>query len=358
MRIYLVGGTFDAESGKSSGVISKMAKSLSEHEEVSSLRTFNGGNVETLIELYNEGVMEDGDTIIWFPNVPNTFEKNRDIKRKYPKKLLVTSKRNHGEYEFNYLVNHALGMKANLTIEFSRGEEGKFQSMLFDPLGAVWVDKTHDLGEVVEGLVKRLSYLKSVKRVGTFKGNGDVEIPSEREFIDVVKSLSDTFHELIHPAEGVNRFLGNASFRCRHGFPSFKKDGKIYVTRRNIDKRDLGVEGFVPVERGKQNEIVYYGDHKPSVDTPIQLALYEHYEDVQYMAHSHIYIEGAPFTKKAVPCGGLQEVDEIVNLFPDKDSVNFAVNLIGHGSLILSDSVEDIKRKSKKYVARPMPEVL
>ncbi|RST60134.1 hypothetical protein D5F11_008735 [Siminovitchia terrae] len=358
MKIYLVGGTFDEKRGKASGLIAKIYWALKEQAQVADVQLYNGGHIETLRKLHDENLMEDADAIMWFANVPNEFEKYRDIKKHYPRKLLVTSKRNHDEYKFNYLVNHALGLKANLVIEFSRGEEGRFQTRLFDPLGAVWVDRTYDIQVLVEGLVERLAYLKTVKRIGTRYKEGVIAIPNESEFVSLVKQLSDRFHDLIHPAEGVTRFLGNASFRCRHGFPSFRHGDKIFVSRRNIDKRNLGLDGFVPVQKGKDGKIYYYGEYKPSVDTPIQLALYESYQNVNYMVHSHVYIEDAPFTEVAVPCGGLQEVKEIQKIFPDRTTTNVAINLIGHGSLILANSVQDIEGFLDRYISRPIPEVM
>lgn len=39
----------------------------------------------------------------------------------------------------------------------------------------------------------------------------------------------------------------NVSFRCEKGFPSFRDKNIIYVSKRNMDKRMIGKEGFVAV---------------------------------------------------------------------------------------------------------------
>lgn len=359
MKVYIVGGTFDGDGGRQSGLIGKIAKYVQGNKLVSEVRVLNGGNITDLIDIYEDKTkLGSVDVIMWFANVPNEFDKYRNIKELHPKKMLVTSKRNNGEYAFNYLVNHALSLKANLVLEFSQGEDNKHQGRVFDPLAAVWVDTTPDFNVVVDGMLERLDYMRGITRVGTIHLDGEATTPNEDGFVTVVKSLSDTFHDLIHPAEGVSRFLGNASFRCRHGFPSFRAGKRIYVTRRNVDKRDIGLEGFVAVERGADGTVTYYGDHKPSVDTPIQLALYEHYTGVNYMVHSHVYIEGAPFTTKAVPCGGMEEIDEVIALYPDTETINVAINLIGHGSLILADDYTVIDGLVKQYRGRPVPEVM
>jgi tRNA(His) 5'-end guanylyltransferase len=59
-------------------------------------------------------------------------------------------------------------------------------------------------------------------------------------------------------------------------------------------------------------------------------------------------------TKRFIPCGGLQEFDVIINAVPFPEEKNFAVNLIGHGSIIFADSVKSLKKF--KYVPRSLPE--
>jgi hypothetical protein len=148
--------------------------------------------------------------------------------------------------------------------------------------------------------------------------------------------------------------LGNASFRCESGFPSFRGKGKIYVTRRNIDKRNLGINSFVAVEDTPEH-VSYYGDDKPSVDTPIQLALYKTLPRINFMIHSHAYIYGAPMTKKIIPCGVLEEIEEILWAIPDGDLNWFFVNLLGHGSICAG--VQSRMLGNVKYYAREVPEL-
>lgn len=356
MKIAIVGGTFDGDEGKASGLINKIGEYTK--ELVKDVRIMNGGNIKDLINEYERGtIIADADVIFWFCNVPNEFAKYRELKAKYPRKMLVTSKRNFGEYSFSYLVNHALTLKSNLVLEFSKGDN-RFNGRILDPLGVVWHDYDSDFRAIVKTLVERLEVLRDITRQGTIRVEEKVEFQMDKDYLEVVKRTSDTFHELIKPVDGVTRFLGNSSFRCQHGFPSTRTDGGILVTRRNIDKRDIGKEGFVPVKRGSEGEILYFSEHKPSVDTPIQLSLYEYYKDVNYMLHSHVYIEDALFTFEAVPCGGLEEVDEILKLHPSKATTNVAVNLIGHGSLIMAETVDDLKALSRRYYARPMPEIM
>jgi hypothetical protein len=75
------------------------------------------------------------------------------------------------------------------------------------------------------------------------------------------------------------------------------------------------------------------------------------------MLHSHVYIKGAPFTKNNVPCGGIEEVMEIMDVIGmDMHKDFYAVNLVGHGCIVMSNSVD--KLKQLPYLSRTMPEKL
>ena len=73
------------------------------------------------------------------------------------------------------------------------------------------------------------------------------------------------------------------------------------------------------------------------------------------MIHSHCYIEGAPYTKEALPCGAIEEVKEILELikqyYQDYNKDFYLVNLKGHGSIMMASvpkKLEKIKVKGRK----------
>jgi ribulose-5-phosphate 4-epimerase/fuculose-1-phosphate aldolase len=226
--------------------------------------------------------------------------------------------------------------------------------MLFDPLGNSWYCGD-SITKLCHAMAVKLRYLRSITRQGCVHAEGKVEVPDEPEFFDLVRSYADTFHELIKPDSTVTRFLGNSSFRCQRGFPSFRKDDFIYVSRRNVDKRFIDREAFVPVKLEEDTTLYYYGDSKPSVDTPIQVRLYKLLPNINYMIHAHVYISGAPFTKSMVPCGGLEEIEEVMNAIGEYTEEDFyAINLIGHGCIVMAKNVEQLKYLH--YISRQMPE--
>ena len=284
MKILIVGGSFDHNGGRPSSLVDKfyiafgdIAATSADKLEISRV---NGGYFDDLKEILEETV--HADVVLWWANVPNDYPKIRDVKEINPKCMLVTSKRNDNEkYNFSELINRALGAKANLCIEFSKGNDGIFNMMVFDPLGNNWYSGS-SIEECTKEMMNRLLFLKDITRQGCKQVDGFTEIPNEEAFFDLIKENAEVFHELINPAPGVTRFLGNSSFRCQRGFPSFKKDKIVYMSQRNVDKRYIGKEAFVPVYLENGN-IFYQGDKKPSVDTPIQLRLYDKLSNIQYM---------------------------------------------------------------------------
>lgn len=348
MEILLVGGVFDHEGGRPSGITNKMAYLLKAD-------VFNGGYIHDLVDIYS--CIEKYDVVIWTPSIANNVVKLiKTIKINFPKIMLITSKRNNDEYSFQYMINHALGLKSNLFIVFNTtGDLMRFS--LYDPLGAEWCAPTSNLEHLTTSIISRVTKLNSITRQGSVPGEIIVTGTSvvEKSLLEYIKKSADIFHDLIEPADNVTRFLGNSSFRCTKGFPSFRAfDDYIAVTKRNIDKRCIDEDAFVYVRLCDDGILYRYSKDKPSVDTLIQVRLYKTYKKICFMIHSHVYVNGAPFTKNSIPCGGLEEVDEITSVITDKDCTDFSVNLIGHGSLIGVSNLHDFKKYS--FYARNVPE--
>ena len=345
MNILFVGGDF-SETPKASGYVKKLVEEMN-----IPMTVYNGGLFSGIEEIMN--TVHEYDVVYWFANIPNTFVKGvGEIKERNPHCILITSKNNYDKtYTINGLTSKMLSVKANLQLVFTK-DNGKFQATIIDPLRNAFCQNEEDIKVVAKILKDRVAKLKAYTREGTIRLGDKREVPDDQEFFDIVQGYANTFHELIH-AENTDRFLGNLSFRCEKGFPSFKKGKQIFVSRRNVDKRDISVSGMVEVEFN-QNQIGYYGDTKPSVDTPVQACLYNFYKNMRYMIHSHTYILGAPFTKDVIPCGALEEVGAILLMFRSRNYSMIKVNLTGHGSIVMSNNLDDLK--NIKYIGRPIPE--
>lgn len=361
MKVLIVGGTFDGKKGKPSKLIYQMQEFLRLRCDITGF--YNGGNYNDLKEIIEE--CNNADVTIWMPDVPNDKEKIRNIKEINPKTLLILSKRNdENKYPFVEIVNRMLGQKCNLLIHINKQENGIFNFQLLDPLGNCWCN-TEDFSVIMDKLYHKTKYLLSITRQSTYR---DAELnrvavnyywsEEEEKFLAIVRNFAEIFHEKIRPVEGVTRFLGNTSFRCQKGFPSFRASicNIIFVSKRNIDKRYIDKENFIPVSF-QYNGNIYYGIDKPSVDTPIQVRLYELFPNINFMIHSHCYVNTGVFTKNNVPCGGIEEVQEILDIIPEneRNGEYFAINLKGHGCLIMAKTVEQIEKVA--FVERVLPEM-
>lgn len=354
MKILFVAGTFNNDGGKASKLVEKFAQEIAKCGY--DITIHNGGYFKEISEYLQE--TKNYDVVFWWANVPNNYEKIRDVKEVNPKCMLITSKRNdNAKYNFAQLINFALTRKANLCVEFSK-QNGIFEIMVFDPLGTMWYKGT-DISQSAKKIMERLEFLSKIKRQGTIKVNKNVEVPDEPEFFALIKDYAEVFHRLINPANEVTRFLGNSSYRCQRGFPSFKSGQYIFVSRRNVDKRYIDKDNFVPVYY-KDGKVYYVGENKPSVDTPVQVRLYNELQNINYMIHAHVYIKGAPFTETPIPCGGLEEVEEVLKTIDEyynsRNESYYAINLIGHGCIVMADSTKLLG--NLKYVAREMPEIV
>lgn len=370
-NILLIGGTYDRSGGKPSSYVNKLYTSLQKHDKDNLYLLFNGGEYErltTLIEEIEKGFYTS-DAIIWMPNIPNSEPKliNR-IKQALPHCLFVSSKRNDdNKYTFKHLIGRALTSKSNLFIEFK--VKDKVTASLFDPLGNCYLKDSNSIEKLANCLSSRMKFMFSLTRLPSVSISEETKLPEENDeikrFLQYARNHSDTFHKIIHANSENERFVGNLSFRCAHGFPSFKKDDLIYVSKRNVDKRDIQLDSFVPVEPDIVNAVRYHGKNKPSVDTPIQVELYGFFKGAKWMMHSHVYIKDAPFTEHVVPCGCFDEVFEIINCYSKEElfysmsnSGFICINLKGHGSLVVSKDVDVFDEKlTERYVSRNMPEM-
>ena len=364
----LVGGTFDESIGKPSGYIRKFSEQFKKINPNGVI--VNGGSYNDLEAAYR--TISDCAVVLWFASVDNTQDKGmvRDLKKYHPKVLLVTSKNNlDKKYSTQDLIARMLQNKSNLMIEFSTcGEGNEFTGSLLDPLGNMYCSTT-SIYELTTKLICRLEKLLKYTRYKSVPTlvlpDGYVPQKVDPIFSGIIRQSADKFHELIH-GTNTTRFLGNCSFRCEQGFPSFRGNGIVYVSRRNVDKRSIGEDMFVPVSFSTGKDAVeYFGEHKPSVDTPIQLALYERYPEIKYMLHSHCYIERKQslrdllWTVEPIPCGAFEEFYEIINEYPNEipaQSNGVCINLMGHGSIVMAKDLSIFK--DIEYISRPMPERL
>ena len=378
MNILFIGGNFNKEGGSPSGLIDKFINIIKK-ENVNNFLYYNGGSYEQLNSIIEK--VKEFDYVFWWPNVPNELDKIRDVKKINPKVMLISSKRNtEGKYTFQDLLERSFATKSNLCIEFTyENNSSKYHFRVFDLLGNIWAD-TSNIEECMMKILNRAKFLKSITRESTTQAeensgclswffndfkqemthvDGNKDFENKDDFILLVKNYANEFAKKMFQTDDVERFLGNASFRCPKGFPSFRYGDYIFVSKRNVNKKYIEKDDFVPVFTDESGKIFYYGENKPSVDTPIQVKLYKELKNINYMVHSHCYIKGASFTKTNVPCGAIEEVNEILSLidevYKDRNKTFYAINLKGHGSIMMGNKISDLK--DIEIEARNIPEI-
>lgn len=337
--MFIVGGTFNKDGGKPSYIISQLMKFLNADG-------VNGGYLTDL-----ELDFASMSTLIWMPNIDNGEDKILpSIKKVNPHLLLIQSKRViEKEYTEGDVVGRLLASKSLLGIMISKVDD-IYSYRLIDPLGNKHCQTT-SLEDLANSINARVSYIKCLTRVGSKSIGSKRDFSIASRFIDIIQRSGTEFTKFVN-AVNPNRLLGNASTRCSYGFPASREGDRIFVTRRNVDKQTLSEADFVEVTLSEKT-IEFYGEAKPSVDTPIQIMLFNQFP-IKYMIHGHVYVADAELTTHKIPCGFIEEYDDIVDHIIDENSKEFAINLRGHGCLIACENLDFFDKI--KFVGRPFPE--
>jgi SAM-dependent methyltransferase len=353
LKMIIVGGTFDDQGGKASSYIAQTHAALPKGTVL-----VNGGAFSQISRIIED--LKDFDIILWFPNVPNDKEKLRDIKKLYPDKFLVTSKRNDADkYSLRDIAAHMLKLKSNLAVEFSGS--APFTMKLIDPLANTY-ETTKSPETMARAIMKRMAVIAGMRRQGTRKidGESSVIVPDNPEFFHIIRDKAADFHRIVvsRPGTAPVDISDQEYFRCERGFPSIRDGDFIFVSKRDFASAEhfVSPKDMAPVNLSHfmtGGEIAFYGPNKPAVDTPIQMRLYAMFPKARFILHSHEHVQGAPFTSTVYAGETLQEVDEIVKVVgKDEDTVNVVVNLLGHGSVVLAGDLDYLRNVI--YEARPL----
>ena len=366
----MVAGTFDKNGGKPSKLITAIAAGISESCKV---RLINGGHEGLLPALAAQAYSEK--IVVWAPNVSNSLGVNflPSIKKVNPHCILVSSKRNNLEYKFPELIQHMLRNSANLCVEFNASNRSEIISRVLDPLANTYINTKSDnvsgwsSNPLCTGIAlgRRIVKLTKFHRVGCVKALINVAaLPKQKDvdyFMDLAKDWANRFDALIPKATTNARFVGNSSFRCSHGFPSFRSNKDVFMmSRRNVDKTNIDINAFVPVLMNKQptESIIYDGPNKPSVDTPLHRALYYFLPNINWMIHGHVYADTLmEKTNYATPCGSIEEITSVmvkINGDCGPNTNNFVINLRGHG--FIAGAAKPQMLKDLKFYPRKAPE--
>lgn len=341
-HVILIGGRWDLDGGRPSKVFAAFARGF--QQVFPHAKCLNGGD---LSEIQRE--VQDLTVLVWFPDIPNEEDKLLgQLKQLHPRMTLVASKRLDGRnITLPKVVDGMLAAKVNLGLLIDRKGD-QFRGQLIDPLGNLFASST-DFFELGVATAKRVEFISNVRRVRS-EALGVMleraEVPER--FLSLIHDYAGIFDQLVPRPEKVSRFLGNAAFRCSHGFPAWRsKGGLIYVSQRNVDKSGINQDGFVPVKPFEpfDGSVQFFrrGAEKPSVDTPVNLLFFYRFPRINFLIHGHVYARYAGFTRRPVPCGAIEEFEEAMEVLNPGTEVNrFVLNLKGHGFIAGGHSIDDI----------------
>ncbi|MHA2063031.1 MAG: class II aldolase/adducin family protein [Candidatus Thorarchaeota archaeon] len=293
------------------------------------------------------------DLTVWMPDFPNENRKS------YPVKdigsVLICSKVMREGYNDFDAVSRIFWMGANAVIAIYKDDPKNMTFKLIDALGNVWAE-TSDIVILVGYILDFFRWVKGSMRRSLSREPLD-RVPAgmtffflrHRDSVDRLIEINNRLAGKVVSSVG-GRFFGNLSTRCVKLFPTSRAlEGTFLVSPRNIDKSELLSENMVICSvrfpenippSGINGGWNYYGNVKPSVDTPIQLALYEKFPEIMCMIHGHAYLRGAPYTGKYVPCGDMREVIQICRVW---DGTPKSLNIKKHGFLIVAGSLDELE---------------
>jgi len=315
MNILIAGGN---DNGKKSGVINKIKDVIC--QDADDYAIYNGSLPDNV---------SGYDLVLWMPDIPNEKEKQYPVKDRGA--VLICSKVIREGYNRFDAVTRIFKMHGNAVIAIYKEPGYNFKFELIDALANIWYSG-YDILDLCVSIMRLYKWTKDAIRVSVPKAVGQKLVALEPldNFIAINREFA-----LKSASQCGNRYFGNFSTRCTKLFPSHRDDNLIVMSPRNVDKRTLTADDMVQIIDGK-----YIGDRKPSVDAPIQMAIYEHFPDIRYMIHGHAYIKGFPITDHYFPCGDMREVQEIVKLLQEGYKT---INLKNHGFLLATNTLDEMK---------------
>lgn len=347
LELLVIGGVFN-ENG---GAVSSFADALVERFRTQfSIESRNGGTLEQL-----EKVIQSSDrfpAVVWLAHVDDSSYVSR-IKATNKRCLLVQARRNDRKmHTIDEIVADMIESRTNLYLVIDHDTK-KFDFKVIDALGNLWYQGA-EAAEVIRRLKWYISYMLDLTRLSIVASDPDKkEMVVEEDFIKIVRLYSAMFKAVSGKTIAGEPAFDEARFRYLHGYPSIRMNDTVLISSRSIESDRITQSDFVVVEK-RGGRVCYSGSCKPGSDAPVQLELYSYYEDIRYIIHGHCYVEKVPTTMMHVPCGYLEEVEEIKKIYQNCHNTDFAINVLGHGCYICAQNLGYFTQC--RLVAKPFPE--
>lgn len=330
-NLLIVGGNFGYVVNKPSLVIDKLVSSLSVYFK--DITVINSGTLKQLQESAN--MVGQFDITVWMPDVPDNAP-NIKMEKDIGAVLIVAKNLYSNKCTRTDAVTRIFKYHANAVIAINRTSIGEpFNFELIDALNNNWTDhKTTLIDELTASIHNLYHWTKAAKRESVIHETDDID-----KLLELNTKVINT------NAEQNIRYFGNT--RCTLMFPSCRQTKGILVSPRNSDKLQLKRNDMIHVYRKKLGQLAYFGNTKPSIDTPIQMSLYEYFPRINFFIHGHNTIKKVHTTKRYFPCGDLREIQQsfdIINTNPMESTHVYSgmFNIKNHGFLIYAENIADL----------------
>lgn len=353
LRLVPTGGGFLAAS---------IADALEKRfENVSRIGNFPAGQPCDFQELMRKMAFLDTNVLVFLPHLPNILidyssSKIRidegeegaisysrapkiveSIKKQHPEVLLVPFKladksSDRQEIQIN-VVRWMLGVHSALAVYSVLGEKDKY--FIIDALANETSVSKAELPEALAATIA--NFVKAVRRRSERVGETIPEVKYLNELIWFSRKMQPAFETIIGGNVLKERWPGNFSFRCTHGFLSSRIGDGFVVTIRNVAKMGLTEKDFVFVGLElKDDKLQWSGreEAKPSIDSPVHRLIYKKLPWVQSLVHGHLKVSGAYVHHGMLPrwpCGAENEGMDIIAVAPKTQQKLWVVNVEGHG---------------------------
>jgi hypothetical protein len=330
-ELLIIAGVFNDKGGTASPFAEAFAEQAN---PLFNMRIVNGGTPQQLEETINS--VERCHAVVWIAHVDDSSYVPR-IKEANKRCLLVQARRNDRHRNtLGEIVTDMLKYRINLCLVVDH-DSWQFDFKVIDALGNLWYEGA-DASKVITLLKWYICYVLDLTKVSSVcfdVNNGNAVIEDDfykiiRLYDAMFKTISGKLIEGLPDDESLYRFI--------HGYPSMRVDDVILVSGRSIEGGGIGKSDFMAVEYRKKR-VFYSGGVKPSSDAAVHLQLYDYYKDIKYIIHGHCYVEHAPTTMMHVPCGYLEEVEEIKKIYQGRHHSDFVINVLGHGCYICAENL-------------------
>lgn len=341
----------------------KIAEEMEKHfDKVTRIGNFAKGLPCDFAGLEKEIEKLNTDVVIFLPHLPNILVEEKEgkirlletevgeikirqapklvkrVKRVNPKTLLIPFKLADKDTALVEIVKWMLDLRAGLAV-YSRLGDSKNWTVV-DALGNEINTPKENVGKVLAGEIKH--FMEAMRRESQRQGDEIPPVPHLDKLVDFSRKMQPAFSLLIEKNVNTDRWPGNFSFRCTHGFLSSRAQKGFVITRRNVRKTGLAEKDFVFVEENlRDGKLVFYGQGmlKPSVDAPVHRLIYEQIPWVKFIIHGHMFAFGDSVFKELLPrwpCGAENQALDIIKIAPKKmESPVWVVNIEGHGFVAL-----------------------